>query len=113
MAAYDVGPSAVWFGAGQDAAKISDEPLPRGLTLGPNLAHHVNLRIALCRHYRRLTATSGRELSVRWTAISQPVAALPIWVCGGSRHHSAMYGPAVRCKRELPRATNVRAASMY
>jgi len=28
MAAYDVGPSAVWFGAGQDAAKISDEPLP-------------------------------------------------------------------------------------
>jgi hypothetical protein len=28
-------------------------------------------------------------------------------------HHSALYGPAVRCKRELPRATNVRAASMY
>jgi hypothetical protein len=86
-------PSAVWLGAGQDVAKISDEPLPRGLTFrsefGKSRQSEDCSVSPLSKANRTCPATLVRELSVRRSAISQPAAALPIWVCGGRRLHSA------------------------
>ena len=50
----------------------------------------------------------SREVDVRFASESDNWADI-----AGRLKGANMYGPAARCKTEFPRATNVRAASMY